>query len=264
MIDFIGIGFRRCASSFINDSLYNIPFICKPYSGLHFFNYGYYRGFDWYHNQIFKYKSSESRSFGEFSTTYSYLPFLEKSVTRMFNYNPNIKIICCVRNPIDRFISDYNRSIALGYYPEYETDIIKIATNDYSLLLSGMYGHVLECYLTKFSLEQFHIVNFDDLNNDPSRSINKICNFLGFDYNYNGTLLPLSSYSSHISKRSEFIVKLKKFMKSKLNIKQRNIFKPHRKCFDNRSFTNKDWLYDFYQEDIVKLQKITNKCFFVK
>jgi len=264
MIDFIGIGFRRCASSYINDSLFSVPYICKPYSGLHYFNYEYHRGLDWYHSEIFKNKTSDSVCFGEFSTTYSYIPFLDKTVSRIFNYKKDIKIICCVRNPIDRFISDYNRSIALGYYPKYETNLKQIASNDYSLLSSGMYGHVLECFTKCFDLENILVLNFDDLKNNPSNSINEICNFLGIQFNFKGSHSPLSSYSSHISKRSEIIVRFKKFIKKKLNIKKRNIFNLKRKSFDNYTFSNREWLIDFYRDDIVKLQNITKRKFFRK
>lgn len=262
MIDFIGIGFRRCASSFINDALFNIPYICKPYSGLHYFNYHFERGLDWYHDEISKNETSESIRYGEFSTTYSYTPFLEKTVNRLYNYRKDIKIICCVRHPIDRFISDYNRSIALGFYPRLDKDLLTVATNDYSLLSSGMYGYVLECFLNKFSLDNFLILNFDDLQINPSKSIINICRFLDVRSDFNVSNKALCSYSRHNTRRSDKFVKFKKFIKRKLGIKKTNLLNREHSSFDKNSFRNINWLESFYREDIEKFRILSGKNFF--
>ena len=39
---FIGVGFQRCGTSWLNKVLFEHPDICKPESGLHFFNKNYH------------------------------------------------------------------------------------------------------------------------------------------------------------------------------------------------------------------------------
>lgn len=112
-IDFVGIGFQRCATSWLNFMLYEHPEICKPKSGLHFFNKNYNKGKNWYIRSILE--SCKNRNgeikLGEFSTTYSYPEHHNVVFNRISRDFPNIKILINIRNPIERAQSEYFRLI---------------------------------------------------------------------------------------------------------------------------------------------------------
>ena len=78
-IDFIGIGFRRCGSSWLHSVLNQHPMINKPDKGLHFFS-----GKDSCiekkeEYEFFFNKPSRNQIVGEFSVSYSYPDSYKKS-----------------------------------------------------------------------------------------------------------------------------------------------------------------------------------------
>ena len=50
--DVIGIGTRRCGSSWLHDVLNRHPQVGKPPNGLHFFSTNFERGVSWYAEQL--------------------------------------------------------------------------------------------------------------------------------------------------------------------------------------------------------------------
>ena len=71
-----------------------------------FFSYDglYKRGYKYYHQNFFKGCNKNDLLF-ESSVEYMYLPYVAK---RLYKYNPDLKIIICLRDPVERALSAYN------------------------------------------------------------------------------------------------------------------------------------------------------------
>ena len=110
--NFIDIGGQRCATTWIFNSLKKHPQVSSNLfvKEIHFFSYWYHKGYDWYESH-FRHCSSDKLK-GEFSTSYLYDLSAPK---RVFKYNSDVKIIVCVRNPVDRAYSQHLWNISLGY-----------------------------------------------------------------------------------------------------------------------------------------------------
>ena len=104
-LDFIGIGVQKSATSWVFQSLIEHPEIqAGKEKEINFFNFKYQYGYHWYQNRFF---DSELLT-GEFSTQY----FWDKNVPeRIYQFNPDIKLILCLRNPVDRAFSQHQHEI---------------------------------------------------------------------------------------------------------------------------------------------------------
>jgi hypothetical protein len=185
-VDFIGIGAEKSGTSRIARIMEMHPDICmSKRKELHFFNekdgHGMkiknqnyaLLGFDWYHSN-FKVCNEDSKK-GEFSPTYYCCP---KAAMRIKKYNPKAKLICCIRNPIDRAFSQYkydarigviNRNISFEDAIKYKSDYLE----------KGLYCKHLKVYYSLFPKNQIHIVLFEDICDDINTVSKKLFQFLG-------------------------------------------------------------------------------------
>ena len=163
--DFIGIGFRRCASSWLHACLSEHPDIGKPMSGLHFFSDRecYSKGIDWYEKQLESY--SVKRILGEFSVSYTYPDVYKHAATRIYENYPAVKLICTVRNPIERAYSDYLRSVSLSELDK-NISFEQAIELDSDLIERGFYGRILKWYEDYFSGRVF-VLLYEDLKANP-------------------------------------------------------------------------------------------------
>ena len=83
---------------------------------IEYFNRHYSKGDDWYQS-YFRGALSE-QIVGEFTSSYLHHPDVPK---RLFDYQPEAKLIICVRNPVDRLVSQYHYSLQAGAVPASRT-----------------------------------------------------------------------------------------------------------------------------------------------
>ena len=182
-LDAIGIGARRCASSYIHRFLNNHPDILKPSKGLHYFSEHYSLGSKWYLSQIPE--NATAKLVIESSVSYSYPEYSEYCAKRIFNSFPDAKIFVSLRNPIDRAFSDYLRSIR---NLEIDSNLsFEQAIKDFPIFLErGKYKKILSPYFDYFPSENIKILLFDDLSEDSNKFQKSLCNFLNIreDINY--------------------------------------------------------------------------------
>ena len=175
-LDVIGVGCRRCASSFLHKCLNNHPDIVKPQRGLHYFSENYHLGKAWYTKQMPK--NVDQKVLIESSVSYSYPECSELAAQRIFEQFPNIKIFASLRNPIERAFSDYLRSIRNLEIPSNLK--FEQAINDYPEFLErGRYKKLLAPYYERYSNKCIYIFLFDDLINEPEESLSSFYKFIG-------------------------------------------------------------------------------------
>src|SRR6056297_2017481 len=110
-LDFIIVGAMKAGTSSLAFHLSNHPNICMPLKEAHFFNIKdhYEQGSEYY--KIF-FKDCESKKlWGEKTPTYSYL---RKVAPLIKEYNPDIKLIWILRNPVKRSYSNYWHAFKKG------------------------------------------------------------------------------------------------------------------------------------------------------
>ena len=105
----IGIGVRRCASSWLHRCLNQHPSIGKPENGLHFFSQHFGLGLEWYLEELAPYTNRDLLV--EFSVSYTYPEYYNFASELMARIAPHAKLFIAVRNPIERAFSDYLRSM---------------------------------------------------------------------------------------------------------------------------------------------------------
>jgi len=175
--NFIVIGPGKSGTTWIYNLLKNHPQICiSSAKETLFFEDYYHKGFKWY-SKFFKHCKSKT-AIGEVSNTYIFSSLAAK---RIWVFNPKIKLISCLRNPIDRTFSHY---LFLLRNAEVNGTFEEVLVKRKDLLDRGMYSKHLSKYLKYFPKEQILILLYDDLKYDPKRFAKKIYNFLNVDDGY--------------------------------------------------------------------------------
>jgi hypothetical protein len=141
-----------------------------------FFDASYHKGVGWYHR--FYAASRGHKAVGEVCNSYI---FSEEAPTRMRAYNPALKLVTSLRNPIDRAFSNYlfflrNAQVA-GSFEE------AVAARP-DLLVQGLYARHLERYLACFPRAQLLVLAFDDLKRDPYAFARRLLEFIEVDSNH--------------------------------------------------------------------------------
>jgi hypothetical protein len=182
MVDFIGIGAQKSGTSWIAECLAEHPEVCMArdqYGGLlkevHFFDWNYDRGFRYYEQHFDQCRSNEVN--GEFTPMYLYD---EAVAERIYQYNPNVRLLVCLRNPVDRAWSQYQAGKA-GWSGR---TFWEVAERQPEIIERGYYARQLKCYLRFFPQDQIHVCFYDDLKEEPQRFMQQIYAFLGVDDGY--------------------------------------------------------------------------------
>lgn len=183
--DAIGIGCRRCATSWLHEILNQHPQIRKPPSGVDFFSENRARGVDWYREHF---RDCDCHKVVlELSVSYTYPEHYLEAARAVHDLIPGAKLFVALRNPVDRAFSDYLRSIRRLEIPK---DIpFEQAIRVYPVLLQrGMYGKLLEPFWDRFPENRRLALIYDDLISDPDSYLKNLWDFLGVE-----TLLDLDT-----------------------------------------------------------------------
>jgi len=186
--DFIGIGMRRCATSWLHRVLGEHPEISKPPKGLHFFNQHFDRGVDWYRKQLSDHlRPGGSGIVGEFSTTYSSPQIAEMVASRIHRCFPEAKLIASIRNPVNRCYSDYLRGLRRKEIDDISFE--EAIKDDPDLVERGFYAPILGAFQRHFSGTQLHVIRYDDIVDDPAGVAEALYTFLGVDSGFRPAVL---------------------------------------------------------------------------
>lgn len=182
---FLGLGVEKAATSWIFACLYEHPQICIPIKEVDFFSdiKKWEKGFEFYQKQ-FSERCSNFLISGEFSTSYFYHPEVADRINR---YLPNIKLLVCLRNPVDRAYSNYRNDIMAGTIEKTLSFRDALKVKDY-YLGQGHYKRQFAKYFENFSKDQFHIMVYEDIVERPQKIIQNLFRFLEVD----DTFIPTS------------------------------------------------------------------------
>jgi hypothetical protein len=171
-IYFIGVGAPRSGTSWLVECLREHPELYIPVKKeLNFFSKkrpnlggkslydlkgikGYYKNF----NRSFGKKS------GEFTPNYMYSI---KTMNIIKNNFKDIKIIFCLRNPVERYISHYNFHVTRGKKPEFKKYLEK-----------GLYYKYLKKWLNSFPKKNIKVILYEDIQKNPDKVLRELFSFL--------------------------------------------------------------------------------------
>jgi len=217
---------------------------------------------DWYHS-IFA--EPTRKVIGEGSVSYLFYPEVAQKI---YEYNPEARILIILRNPVQRAFSHYLMDCRLGLcnisleeildkpskYPHFYLQFVEL----------GMYHQQINRYIDVFGHKQVKVMFYDDLKTEPDLFIDQVFSFLALR-SIDVNMVVKNKFKQPSSK---IIAKLYQFkwMRSYLNIffpkgfllKIKSvIFKDSKKPILDPSIKRK--LSEIYKNDIVELSKLLSK-----
>lgn len=126
---------------------------------------------------------------GEATPIYMYW---DQAPRRIWEYNPKMKIIIILRNPVDRAYSHWNMECHKGRESFSFLEAIAMESvrrqkslpaqdRIYSYVDRGYYTNQLRKMGAYFSTSQMLVLKYDDFRDSPDNTLNEICDFLSVD-----------------------------------------------------------------------------------
>lgn len=151
----------------------------------------------------------------------NYMYFHNKACQRIQDYNKDIKIIICLRNPIKRATSAYNyfkRTLreentfeqAIETELKGELNTFEQQSNN-TYLQHGYYAEQIQPFINMFGKENCHFVLFEELIDKQKQQnvMKEVCDFLGVDNSFqfkyvhlNASAQPKSKFYNYVMRKS--------------------------------------------------------------
>lgn len=176
-VDFMIIGAQKSATTTLFDILKDHPELCgckrkEPEFFSHYANW--VERIDEYENL---YDKKKGQLAFEASTSYTAHPCYDRNIwEELWKYNPNLKLIYIVRDPLDRILSAHRFLYRRGYARKKNINSF-LKKNRYHIYLSKYYFQI-KPYIDLFGSENVKIVMFEDFSISPEYVVNEILDFL--------------------------------------------------------------------------------------
>ena len=265
---FIYIGSAKTGSTWIFKALKAHPEVYVALGKeLHFFDQHYHRGLSWYAS--FFAKANEGvKARGELTPGYLYF---RETAERIAQDLPNVKLLACIRNPIDRALSAYQFQKRNGIA---ESDFVSTMHKYPEILERGKYFNYVKMYLDIFGAENFKVFIHDDLKKDAVLFAKQLYQFIGVDAEYEyadakkkvlEASEPRAAWLAALTYK--MLLSIHKKMgwlgligKMRHPFIMRLLYKPINKDKKEQlTDEQKAWLRDYYAEDVEKLGKLLNR-----
>jgi hypothetical protein len=162
-VGFFHIGPQKAGTTWLYHCLSEHPEIgCAGAHSVHFFDIQHHRGRDWYHEHFRE--SRGDQKLIDFTPTYIRSPWAPR---RIAEYNPDARILLCLRNPIERAFSHYWHEKKKGKYNFGFDEVLKNYDLFSSWIEPGFYAEHIERFLAFFDRNQILAQDFSHLGRDP-------------------------------------------------------------------------------------------------
>jgi hypothetical protein len=183
--DFVVIGAMRSGTTSLHQWLNAHPDVFVPRTKeLHYFSFNFDRGEDWYTAQLAP--ARDDQKAGESSPDYLFTP---AALERLGERVPDARLVCVLRDPVDRAYSHYWQKRERGKEPLSFEDALaaepqRITGSDvdrrlYSYLLRGHYIEQLRNVESLFPRSSLLVLLFDDVLADPAAAFARVCAHIG-------------------------------------------------------------------------------------
>ena len=193
---FIGIGAQKSATTWLYDVLSNHPQIhTSEDKELDFFSRYHDYGYQWYENH-FAEADDNIRAVGEVSPSYLCSRSAPEAAAK---YNPDLKLVVLLRDPIQRAISNHKHDVRLGLLSgdiSFEQGLI----NNPAYIQQGRYASHLRRWLEHFPQQNVHVIVYEDIKIDAARVVRDLYDFVGVDVSHECEVLQQVSNPSYLHK----------------------------------------------------------------
>ncbi len=169
--DFIAIGPPRTGTTWLYRALRGRVGLPRDTKETDFFSAHYAKGIQWY-LEFFR-DCAPGLPMGEISPNYFADP---EAPERIASHIPGCRIICTLRDPVDRLYSFYRLMRHNGWT---RATMEELAESDTPATEGSRYAHYLTCWRERFGAERVLVALYDDLEREPQRFLNTICGFIG-------------------------------------------------------------------------------------
>ena len=262
--NFLGIGAPKCGTTWAYEVLRRHPqiFVAHGKELVYFSSEKKYNlGENWYLSH-FK-DAKNSKAIGEISVSY----FTHKNATeRIFEFDPNIKMILFVRDPVKRAFSHYRWLLQMGKsLPSFIDAIDKVP----GIKEDSMYYMNLSRILSYFDKRQILILKYDDITDNPTGLQYLLFKFLDVDTQY---CYQVGRVGATINPRFKKIEKLRVYLHTQARIrgvpqvitfvKRFGISNFYRKLNNSAknslSLSQTEWktAFAFFEDDLLNFQQL--------
>ncbi|HAQ70446.1 MAG TPA: sulfotransferase [Flavobacteriales bacterium] len=197
--NFLVIGAARSGTTLLHEMLLEHPRVFLPKNKQpepHFFlkSKEFEKGTEYYLKNTFSEVLPNHLAVGEISTSYL---FGVEVPRRIWEFNPEMKLICILRNPTDRAFSNYWHSRKNGFEElsfkealiesESRTKLLRQELQEiapFAYLGRSQYAEQLQRYLNYFPSNQILVLIFEEFILEPKKGLKEIFSFLGVDEEY--------------------------------------------------------------------------------
>lgn len=269
-LDFVGIGVQRCATTWIYECLREHPEICMPQS----------KG-----NGVFKEENlpkaikkkfsgrcKKEQKQGEFDLSY----YLDAEIAlKIKDYNPDMKIVISMRDPVERAYSNY---LSVKSLQDKNWASFEEALNERPIIKErGFYYKYLKKYYNIFPKENILPVLVEDIKKSPVDFIQNIYTFLevnddfepkSINSRFNDTAFKLSVPGRFIHQKiTPWLRRTKLGRKIRFSHLVRKLYYNFAHLYAKKTGTRKpsikpeteQYLRELYKPDIKKLEQLINK-----
>ncbi|WKN41791.1 sulfotransferase family protein [Tunicatimonas pelagia] len=179
-VDFMIIGAQKAATTSLYSILDSHPSLVgsRPKEP-HFFS----KSKNW-REELSQYEQrfiqQEGALYFEASTTYTFFPLTNWHIwDDLYEYNPELKFIYLVRDPVQRIISSYMHSYERGIT---DLSIEEVIVQNRKYIDVSRYATQITPYIERFGREYVLIIDFDDFNDNRDKAMRSIAAFLSVDF----------------------------------------------------------------------------------
>lgn len=165
---FLCIGAQKCGTTWLASAVSQHPEVgTGRKKELHFFDQrdAYAKGLDWYEAQFRT--TPATRAVGEFTPNYWRTVGAETptnflgSADRVADAYPELQLIVCLRDPVDRAVSAYFHNVKAGRLSP-DISFLDAVRQRPGLWDFGRYGAQLDAWLTRYPIERFLFLVYEE------------------------------------------------------------------------------------------------------
>lgn len=177
--NFLIVGGQRCATGWISQCLREHPDVFMAPDETRFFDWNFEEGTEWWRERYF-YRLREQKAIGEKTANYLTDALAPQ---RIFNTLPKVKILCCLRNPVERLQSAFMMKACENPRLK-DFSLEELIRVEPDLVERGRYSKYLQQYYQLFPGKRILVLIYDDKQKDPHHFIKTIYNFLDLDSSF--------------------------------------------------------------------------------
>lgn len=182
--DFLVIGAMKAATTSLHDYLRTHPDVYMPaQKEIDFFSQDdlWARGGDWYRHLFAA--APPGAVVGEASPSYTRYPEHPRAAERIAAFAPAVKLVYCVRDPVERLVSHHQHEVARG---REHRPLDEAVAADPRYLDTSRYGLQLAQHLEHVEPDQVLVVDSEHLRADRVAVMSRLFEFLGVDPAWRG------------------------------------------------------------------------------